>query len=943
MSTQLILYPQDYQGYSYNTTPILSQYVSNFDFSSGGIGQANTTNGTLNYMSAILNTGIPVGGWYSFYYSGTPASSYYAAVAAPSIATSQLTLTGASSGSLQGLSGVYQLITGLVTGESYDITINVSSGGSGALYYVGESIWNTSGAAPPTIMIGYLSANTPTTFTATSPTMILVVKYQATVNAVIDNISIQENVISAPQAYNELFDGQVICDLYEEQDIPLTLSIDDFSNVIEKVQSYSKDFDLPNTKRNNQIFTHIFEITKTIANSTDFNPYAKTRAAIKQDGVLIFEGMLRLIDISDNNGEISYNVNLYSETIALAESLENRSFSDLDFTELEHLYDKDSIKNSWNDGVGLPLDNPLATTSFAYDAALGVNNTNVLKYPFCNWVGDIPIADGTSGNNSVLDYPELTSLGQAFRPFVQIKYILDKIFDNVGYQYTSTFFNTTEFKKLFMDFNWGSGNMPSLSNVSQRNAYFRSETSGHAFVSNTYSALIVNFSANDLANLPLVDYNTSTHTITAPADNIRYTILYEYKFQTLVSSPQPVVSCRWLHTEAATGNTTEIDLMSNEPVNVGTDTVWGGYNWVDIVMNNGDTLVPQAKATLSTVKQSYYPNPGTGQYNPPSSAHINIQKRMLNITTGSLLNTLRGELGQWEFFKGLMTMFNLVTMADPDNPNNIIIEPYSDIFGNSPAAVTPVTHNWTYKVDVKQINLKPLELKRKVVLKYSEDDEDYPFRVYKNATAGYLYGSKELDGSSIMLSTNQVTNLIGEEEIVAEPFAATVCKPLSDIFGNWIIPTIYSSNEDGTEFEGFDNKPRILYNDGVVTIASGGSYYIPAAGSLSSENQTQFLQFSHLSAIQPTPTDNDYNFGSCQLIGINTPPPNNLYNLYYSDYFNNLYNPDTRIMTLKVNLNASDINTFKFYDKVFIKNREFRVNKINYTPNGLSTVEFILL
>ena len=48
-------------------------------------------------------------------------------------------------------------------------------------------------------------------------------------------------------------------------------------------------------------------------------------------------------------------------------------------------------------------------------------------------------------------------------------------------------------------------------------------------------------------------------------------------------------------------------------------------------------------------------------------------------------------------------------------------------------------------------------------------------------------------------------------------------------------------------------------------------------------------------------------------------------------------------MTLKVNLNAGDINRFNFYDKVMIKNKEYRVNKIDYKPNDLSTVEFILI
>ncbi len=75
----------------------------------------------------------------------------------------------------------------------------------------------------------------------------------------------------------------------------------------------------------------------------------------------------------------------------------------------------------------------------------------------------------------------------------------------------------------------------------------------------------------------------------------------------------------------------------------------------------------------------------------------------------------------------------------------------------------------------------------------------------------------------------------------------------------------------------------------------------------------------------------------------NFPTNKNLFNLYWLPYYSELYNPDTRIMTIKVNLSPSDINTFNFYDTVMIKNRTYRVNKIDYKPNDLATVEFILL
>ena len=156
-------------------------------------------------------------------------------------------------------------------------------------------------------------------------------------------------------------------------------------------------------------------------------------------------------------------------------------------------------------------------------------------------------------------------------------------------------------------------------------------------------------------------------------------------------------------------------------------------------------------------------------------------------------------------------------------------------------------------------------------------------------------------------------------------------------------------NDDGTS-EGFNNSPRIMYNNGEKTLTSCTYFIPPQNGVGGSAFEDEFLQFSHLTdvpTIAATPTiagTRDFHFGECQLIlPVGDPVPDNLFSLYWSPYYSELYNPDTRTMTIKVNLSPSDINTFKFNDTVFIKNRTFRVNKIDYKPNDLATVEFILL
>jgi len=254
-----------------------------------------------------------------------------------------------------------------------------------------------------------------------------------------------------------------------------------------------------------------------------------------------------------------------------------------------------------------------------------------------------------------------------------------------------------------------------------------------------------------------------------------------------------------------------------------------------------------------------------------------------------------------------------------------------------------IKHDWTDKIDISKIDLKPMDLKREVIFKYVLDEEDYALNKYKVAAQGFEYGSKVLNGSTAIVSSNQVTNLVGIEEVIAEPFSATIIKAIQDVFPNFIIPVIYGADGE-VDFGPIDNAPRILYNNGKVS----GSYDVPGQNGVAGGIKSEYLQFSHFNPTIPADnTSYDYNFGECGLFPNVTvgglQPVNNLYNIYHAPYFDELYNVNTRIMTCKVYLNAADINTFDFRDKVMIKNKVYRVNKIDYKPGALSTVEFILL
>lgn len=891
MSVQLIVYPQWYDGVPspISVTPVsTAQMLANpYNFSSIGSGTSLSVGTSTLTQTAIVNNiaTLATNTWYGFYDNATGL------------------ITG-SLGSLLIYNAVaIQKISGLVVGGLYDVRITWSSTPTPQVgrvkIYDGTILQSTITAVPDA------SNEATVQFTATSIDAIFAFEVITSGTPLVTSISVKGAPVQPPTPIQVLENGQVICDLYEDEDIPLTLSIDNFKNAAEKVQSYSKAFNLPGTKRNNQIFDNMFELTRFVdGRSIQFNPLVRTKAILKQDGVLLFEGFLRMLDITDNEGEVSYNVNLYSEVIALADTLKDRILSDLDFTELEHGYTYPNIRNSWQ-GI-LSLTNPLPAGTFAGTA--GASTTSVLKYPFVDWNHQYEVNIST-GN------PELPNLESAFRPFIKLKYIIDMIFNSTEFSYTSSFFNTSDFENLFMDFNWGSGNAPVVFNSTA--TVFRNlpYTVGTSFAT-------INFDISSPSTLP-TEFGYSSGVFTAQTDNQLYNISFDMTFDLPgAATPPEQLTIQW--------------LVDGVPTNLQVSpfvTTTSSYNYIgtfSATLSAGETILCQAKSS------------GTFLRLIGGSNSVNVTTSSDQTTNETLLETLRGELGQWDFLKGLITMFNLITMPDPDNPNNLIIEPYSDVFikdlNGINLASRGVQHDWTGKVDASEMKLAPLsDLNKKTTFKFAEDDDDFCFNEYKRQVSGHLYGSKIWDASDLTL-------LEGEEEISAEPFAATIPAPLMPQYADFIVPKIYAS-ENGEECEGFDNAPRIMYSNGVHDLTSC-TYRVPAQnGGLTVGAENEYLRFSHLTDVPTILGDTfDYNFGACQLLpGLGAPVAANLFNTYWLPYYAELYNPNTRTMTLKVDLGAGDISIFQFNDQVMIKNRVYRVNQINYKPKDLSTVEFILI
>ena len=595
MSVQLIVYPQTYDGESNPLATITEEFVvDGIDFNTINASSSYDGSGVVGFVGSVILAAAPpviVNTWYRWRY---PAAGTQPDL--PIAVSEDLVLEAGDSPNLL-QSGVYQRLSNLLIGQTYVVTVKTETPSAVEGILVIEIYDGTSQGAYVDASI--TGADITLTFTATATDNILFLSYNANVSLAatedtITNVSIVGQGIVPSGIQQHLGDGQVICDLYEDEDIPLTLSVDDFKNVAEQVQSYSKAFKLPATKRNNKIFESLFEITRSAQNTLAFNPYVKTQCVLKQDGFILFEGYLKMIDIQDQEGEISYNLNLYSEVVALADVLGDRTFSELDFTELKHDYNRTQIKRSWNDlggGTGLTYTNA-GTSGYR-------TSHNTVKYPFVDWAHQIGVGGSGGSSDAIAGCPELPSLGAAFRPFINVRYCIDRIFEDTPFSFTSEFFDTDEFKDLFMDFNWGADEEP---NVNQGQG---TGTNDDSPKNAGLSWTILEFDDEDFSSSTELGFDISASTFTANRDNQLYYVQCNFiiGYQDFTGSGPYV----WIAWQKSTGAFSGLDTLFASAAGFGSTQYSKTFA---VFLNSGESIRPvfyktQASSTVyqATVQQ----------------------------------------------------------------------------------------------------------------------------------------------------------------------------------------------------------------------------------------------------------------------------------------------------------------------------------------------------
>lgn len=389
---------------------------------------------------------------------------------------------------------------------TYRVTLNITGRTAGSLTInAGVGFGNqTSGAISTNGVSEWdLRAGGSTTFNGTRFQLVASSTFDGTVQWIITTFS--------PGTYN--------VDLKEDSQFPITYNIADIREPAKRNTSFSKTITLPGTDNNNQILGHLYEIEQ----DGTFNPNKFTSAVVLQDGVEVFSGVMQVVGISrilngfGNYDSIEYQVNLLGRLTDIFLELGDSKLTDLDFTEWDHIYNRDNEADSWNGAVilnGIPYNNytsgPVVTFStispngsgsqtrvelnctgphglavgeqlLLFGIALEISNPQLLGYNVVHEVtGPNDVVIETSWNDLVITtangsvkthvpkgegyvYPMIDygSVGlqadtwkvEDLRPAIYLKEYIDKMFGFAQYSYTSNFFNSSYFKRLIIPSN----------------------------------------------------------------------------------------------------------------------------------------------------------------------------------------------------------------------------------------------------------------------------------------------------------------------------------------------------------------------------------------------------------------------------------------------------------------------------------------------------------
>lgn len=448
----------------------------------------------------------------------------------------------------------------------------------------------------------------------------------------------------------ELYIGSNRLDTYKDEDISITLNIQNIKDISKLFVDFTQNFSVPASAANNKAFKHYYNADV----SGGFQASLRQDATLFLNKELFREGTIELLGVNLEQGKAtSYEVVFFSAGVNLKDLFGEDELTSLDLSAYDHDYEGGVIRGAMEGTTPLhsgniiyPLISPVG--DWFYDSASSAHDDNDIAYH-------------TTNDTHGLNYYEL-------KPAIKLSKIVDAIEAKYGITFTSTFFSDSKFTDLFM---W----------CHRREGYmFKDQANGFTAQKVNYTSAtgLFNASTDLYTNNTIITSLIWQYSITSTNDyQVHWYINGEYVMSRQHSGSvtnQEVYLNAWLK------GGDEIQMRFSPPID------WGGET-ITITASNISGRPSENAADVFTATTS------TSQ----------------SFTTDVIVADQMPEQKVYDFITGLVKMFNLV--IEPTSRTKFLVEPLDDWYAlGTNHDITQYTDTTSLKVNkpelYKRISLK---------------------------------------------------------------------------------------------------------------------------------------------------------------------------------------------------------------------------------------------
>ena len=240
-------------------------------------------------------------------------------------------------------------------------------------------------------------------------------------------------VISTQNITYRLIANDEQLDVFEDEDLKISNNVTGLFDIGVLPSDFTRQITLPGTKKNNAFFEHVYDIS--IENPFLFATNIKIPCYLDFNGVYLINGYLQLnkVNMYQSKAVDSYEVTIFGTLSSFGKIINNSYLTDLTtLSQYNHTSSYNNITASWSGSLfNGDIVYPLADYGSGYQFTSG-------QYELFGM-------DDVNGALSV----------QNFKPAIRVKAVLDAIFEEAGYTYSSSFMNEPFISDVYMICNYG--------------------------------------------------------------------------------------------------------------------------------------------------------------------------------------------------------------------------------------------------------------------------------------------------------------------------------------------------------------------------------------------------------------------------------------------------------------------------------------------------------